>query len=260
MIHAYFTERGLASLELILRSLPAGVTIAHPDFICDEVIDLFRLVLPTSPLRPYHIKPDLTPDWLTVPPCDVFYGVDYFGQETDAPIGAAFVIRDGVWIPWPNHSLADNEFWFSSYRKWAWPNRGSILLACRPLDAPEVAVKDVGVGMREFCRPEGWVNFSRLHGCLEEFAVPYSPGSVSVFPMLVCNRTEVLSLLADYDIRLPGMWANRYGFKNDLYDTLMLVPCDSRFSVAEIDRRAKLIRSIATPVQGEPHAAARALG
>jgi hypothetical protein len=252
VIEACFTPRGLVSLELMLQVLPKRGTISFPDFICDEVVALLRRYFEPAGMRPYRVRADLTADTATVTHSDVLYTVDYFGRENGliAPYVTAH-IRDAVWMPYPERRLDENEWWFTSFRKFAWPAHGSMALTTPELNDSALRGPPEPNGIAEAMAANGIAERrlrSANYDILDEVLFDYggvdnfSPQFCSVYPLIVPNRDQVVAKLAAQGIQLPGMWKNAHGFPNDLYRTLVLIPCDSRFTVAEIEWRAQLVR------------------
>lgn len=251
----HYTARGLTSLELILLSLPRLGLIAYPDFLCDEVQDLIEQFFPPYLRLPYRVTRSLSVDWGTVGgPPDIFYGVDYFGREMPKAM-AGVTIRDAVWMPLPVRPLSDNEYWFNSFRKFAWPFRGSELRASRPVQMllwDDVGNDDVVAATRASRAEERAVrlmNYDRLQASLPRLGVPgFRPDFPSVYPIVVSNRDEVRAACLQEGFELPGTWANRRGSENPLYRELLLIPCDGRFTPEAIYHRARIVRSVARPV------------
>jgi len=234
-------SRGLDSLKAILDHIGSGeLSVAYPDFMCDEVVDVLgerfwkRLH--------YHIEDNLR----GVPvAADVLYLAHYFGETASyvpgIPCEYKWVIHDAVWQPRPMKPPGPNEFWYNSARKCDWPNRGSAL------------VTDFKLGEGEEYPSLSWpeatkarfANFDAGAKVLKKWLVGGSFGTAqfypSVIPLLVPSRALVVKRLADDGITLPGMWKNTYRLPSTLYNRMLLVPCDQRFSVEQMIERADLV-------------------
>src|SRR5580658_9877350 len=132
MMYAYATSTGLESVKLLADEFWLREWWV-PDLICDDILD--QLPLPIDRLNFYHIKDDLTIDWITVDPVGecVFYTIDFFGEEQNIPLEntteGVITIRDNVFAAFPHRPLRRNEIWFNSLRKLVRGVTGSLILS-----------------------------------------------------------------------------------------------------------------------------------
>jgi hypothetical protein len=249
-IHSYVASRGMAAAEMIFQNL-RGKAFCFPDLICDQVLDLAERILGADKISFYHVDRDFAVDWRTTHRCDVFYSIDYFGQEQNfgdaRELPAPIVIRDAVWFPYPERPIKEGEIWFNSFRKFAWPANGSIMLSSVHLsDATTLGtmpVEDLPLAFKAASPQEQLTrraNYSAAAALLRPYVLGHATFP-SVVPLAVPNRDMVVECLAAQGIKLPGMWKNKTGCRNDLYDTLMLLPCDSRFGAQEMQNRVGLV-------------------
>jgi hypothetical protein len=250
IIHSYVASRGMAAAEVVFKNLRAK-TFNFPDLICEQVLDLAENILGADKISFYHVDREFAIDWRTTRQCDVFYSIDYFGQEQDfgdaSELPAPIVIRDAVWFPYPERPIKEGEIWFNSFRKFAWPANGSVMLSSLQLSDStslgSLPVDDLPLAFKA-ASPQEQLTRKANYSAAAALLRPYLLGRAtfpSVVPLAVPNRDEVVERLAAQGIKLPGMWRNKTGCKNDLYDTLMLLPCDSRFGLQEMLDRVGLV-------------------
>jgi hypothetical protein len=247
VIHYSFHSRGMESLRTICRSTFANLKIAVPDFICDRVLSVIRLYCQTAF---YHINPDLTIDGSSIPDADVFYTIGYFGNVEEIPDKIKNrgipVIRDGVWFPYPFSWVEPNEIWFNSFRKAAYPANGSLLIwgaesAGRLSSGSCSSVGDIGAILQAASHPERVAradNYRTAQNILWN-RVLGAPAFPAVMALDVIDQRNVRERLHVEGIEMPGMWENHTGEHRaqPLYDTLMILPCDSRFNQMSMARR-----------------------
>jgi hypothetical protein len=249
-IHGFVASRGMAAAKVIFQSF-RGRRFAFPDLICDQVLDAAESILDADEISFYRVDREFAIDWGTTRECDVFYSIDYFGQEQDfghaSEVPAPIVVRDAVWFFYPERPIREGEIWFNSFRKFAWPANGSIMLSSVPLSDTaslgEIPVSDLPLAFKA-ASPQEQLARRANYDAAVALLRPYVLGRAtfpSVVPLAVPNRDAVIARLAAQGVNLPGMWKNKTGCKNDLYDTLMLLPCDSRFGTHEMRARAAMV-------------------
>lgn len=84
--------------------------------------------------------------------------------------------------------------------------------------------------------------YQRLDRVLKSHALSLSPRYFSFYVLKIQRRNELKKFLAKHDVFLPVHWPALNKNGNDMYEQILSIPLDGRYSLDEIDRVAKLIR------------------
>lgn len=249
----YYLNRGLDAVEVLAKNFSERKWIL-PDLICDDVLE--KISQYVKDIDFYHINENLT--WEVAFGKDssskVFYTIDYFGSEVDHGRGGppnTIVIRDSVWFPYPFSPVEPNHIWFNSLRKILHAERGiikgsNIISPYRISGLQEVPnlFYHPSLAWDEMCK-----RFDNYFFCKEIFEgfaiIGHEQQFPSIFPIRLKDRERILSNL---DVKLPGMWKNRYKLPNKLYDELAFIPLDSRYNRAKLTALADKIKELANAV------------
>lgn len=226
---SYHIDRGLHAVEILAYNFK-DYNWHLPNLICDEVLDTIYKHVDLFKIRFYEVNGLLEYSWpRNLGQNDVFYSIDYFGKEY-LPIFSIneepfVLIRDGVMSPFPVSELKFNHIWFNSYKKM---DRaflvGGRLLSNFALMGAFGSPQPFNFTFWELKKRRD--NFNTLQEHLSWQRLPFRPDFPTLFPILLKNRDEILSKL---DVKLPGMWKNKYKLKHHYYDQLAFIPVDSRF-------------------------------
>jgi len=239
----YYFNRGLDAVDALAKNF-RNRTWWLPDLICDEVID--KLKEHEIEIEFYHIKRDFTWEAKVIGnDPKIFYAVDFFGKEArigrDSPPNT-IIIKDSVWFPYPFTSIEPNQIWFNSLRKIIRNAKGSSLISpYRISGLNEVPNISYHPSLTWWEMNKRFENYYLCNELFKEFdARPNDSHQEfpSVYPIRLKNRDKVLEKL---DTPLPGMWKNRYGLSNKLYEELTFIPIDSRFDRKSLTALAERI-------------------
>lgn len=84
-------------------------------------------------------------------------------------------------------------------------------------------------------------NFAVLENMLKEFSKPRKMGFYSFYPLLLEQRDALRKYLFTKNIFLPVHWPGNSKTGNMLYDKIISIPLDSRYSESDMKRIAKAI-------------------
>ncbi len=79
-------------------------------------------------------------------------------------------------------------------------------------------------------------NYDAAERCLGRFGVRLAPAYPCLYVLNVPRRSELREYLRTQRIYLPVHWPNATGVRNDLYDTIISVPVDSRYDEQDMAR------------------------
>ncbi len=85
-------------------------------------------------------------------------------------------------------------------------------------------------------------NYLELLDQLSEYSINNEAKRKQLFVMSVENRDDLKKYLAEKGIYLPIHWPNTYDIKNPLYDRVISIPVDSRYSTQDMKRIAKVLK------------------
>jgi len=241
MFH-YYLDRGLSAVEFLAQQFKDRQWYL-PNLICDEVLN--KIKEHVTDIIFYEINSDF--GWsakIGEGNPKIFYVIDYFGKEFRVGVSSppnTIIIKDSVWFPYPFSKLEGNTVWFNSLRKIFRGAKGASLVSpyrLPPLNEvpnvyyhPSLTMKEVDIRFRNFYKCIDIFNKYIIDDFLPDFP--------TVIPLRFKDRDKVLEN-AGLTGKLPGMWANKYGLSNPLYEDLVLIPIDSRFneeSLIELSRR-----------------------
>ena len=84
-------------------------------------------------------------------------------------------------------------------------------------------------------------NFMRLSQLLEKFAIKISPRFPSFLPLLVPDRDGLRNYLRSKKIFLPIHWPSPADTDNEIYESILSVPVDSRYCLEDMYKVADFI-------------------
>lgn len=84
-------------------------------------------------------------------------------------------------------------------------------------------------------------NFYFLKKKLYKSKVDIKPIFFSFFPFLLPNKNQFISNLRNKKIYLPSFWPKFNSINNDLYDTLVCIPLDSRYNIKHMKKIVKYV-------------------
>ena len=84
-------------------------------------------------------------------------------------------------------------------------------------------------------------NYQRLHHWLSYYNIAITPQFYSYYPIRVPRKGELLAFLAEQNIILKDIWSYPTNLQNELYDDLVVIPVDDRYSDSEMDIVAQKI-------------------
>ena len=274
-LYSYITDSGRSSLRLILNTLK-DKKFALPDFLCPVIIDVFYEMAVEYEF--YHVEKNF--DFI-LPDLDVLYVIDYFGRQHWFHPKAPFIISDMVFSPQViKLHKPENWIGFNSLRKISPLTDGSIVKSTFHLhkdlidinwsalftgyksnnkfeEGEEILTKQKKIyrisnhslfALFDFYynleneRRDRQNNFNTLKTFLNIEQLEIQPEFPSFFPILIDKRDELREWLRTQNIFLPVHWPKHpKAPDNPLYDRIISIPVDSRYTIVDMERVAGLI-------------------
>ena len=85
------------------------------------------------------------------------------------------------------------------------------------------------------------INFDALKSFLQKYSIKIKTEFYSFFPLLVENKTKIIKELFKHKIFLPSYYPKFNDLENNLYNSLLCIPVDSRYNKKDMNKVAKIL-------------------
>jgi hypothetical protein len=267
-LNEYFTDSGRSSIRLILNKLK-GKLFLIPNYLCEIILKIFREYEVKYSF--YNINKDLSVDKesITKQQYDVLYIINYFGENRDIsnivdknkidgsiikssfPLSGNLIKKNPSTFPKIKYTAKDMKYHFLNNNQFSEKQYLNLFkLAESKLDEQTTInnispyslfrLFDFMSGIeKEYSVREN--NFNVLDKYLNDKAIKINTIYPSFYILSVERRNELRKYLFTKNIFCPVHWPPIKGVSNQLNDTFLSIPVDSRYNKKDMKKIASYV-------------------